>query len=68
MVLISPKIYWSFFLEEASDIIREVFALRFATNWNMNTMTVFRLLKKRHLNGNHGQTATECDALILPER
>ncbi|MEY8401498.1 hypothetical protein AALM50_24025 [Enterobacter kobei] len=55
-------------LEEASDIIRESLAPRFATSWNMNTMTVFLLLKKRHLIGNHGQTATNAMLLVLPER
>nr|DAO75530.1 MAG TPA: hypothetical protein [Caudoviricetes sp.] len=69
MVLISPKIYWSsFHLKKRQTLFVKVFALRFATSWNMNTMTVFLLLKKRHLIGNHGQTVTNAMRLVLPER
>lgn len=64
-----PEIYWSFFhLKKRQTLFVKVFALRFATSWNMNTMTVFPLLKKRHLIGNHGQTATNAMRLVLPER
>lgn len=64
-----PENLLSFFhLKKLQTLFVKVFALRFAMNWNMNTMTVFRLLKKRHLIGNHGQTATNAMRLILPER
>lgn len=55
-------------LKKRQTLFVKVFVLRFATSWIMNTMNVFHLLKKRHLIGNHGQTATNAMRLVLPER